>query len=143
MIYVKPDGNDSASGISWELAKRTLQGGADAAGSGTTILVSNGVYASGGAVVDGQSSTNRLVLGEGVSMKSVGGLAVIDGQNLVRGFYLKQGAKLSEFAVTRSKPLGKGSSWRDRAGGGGYLEERAEVNRLMVVYSTITPRRQR
>ncbi len=44
VYYVRTDGSDAASGLSWAAAKQTIEAAVAAAGSAGTILVSNGVH---------------------------------------------------------------------------------------------------
>ena len=44
VYYVRTDGSDAASGLSWAAAKQTVEAAVAAAGSAGTILVSNGVH---------------------------------------------------------------------------------------------------
>lgn len=48
--FVATNGSDAAAGTSWATAKQTPQAAVNAAGSGDTVWVSNGVYATGGEV---------------------------------------------------------------------------------------------
>lgn len=44
VVYVRTDGSDSNSGTSWELAKKTVQAGIDAAAAGDEVRVAGGTY---------------------------------------------------------------------------------------------------
>ena len=46
-IYVEPNGSDGDSGLTWDLAKKTIQAGINAAVAGghANVVVSNGTYA--------------------------------------------------------------------------------------------------
>lgn len=70
----RPD--DTGDGLSWATAKRTLQAAADAASDGCTVLVTNGVYNAGGAVMSGQSLSNRLLIVKNLTVRSVNGADV-------------------------------------------------------------------
>jgi hypothetical protein len=50
----RPD--DSGVGTSWSTAKKTIQVAVDAARDGDSILVTNGIYSSGGAPMSGRHS---------------------------------------------------------------------------------------
>ena len=98
VYYVTTDGDDANHGLSWNWPKRTPQGAADQAGSGDTILVSNGVYNIGESVHYG---SNRVVLTEGVTMRSVNGpdVTVIDANEQMRCVYMKVDTALEGFTL--------------------------------------------
>ena len=52
-IRVKPDGSDAAAGSNWATAKKTIQAGIDAAGTGGEVWVAKGTYSETIAVPDG------------------------------------------------------------------------------------------
>ena len=54
--------DDSGVGTNWATAKHTIQAAVDLATFRDTILVTDGVYAEGGAVADGSVLTNRVCL---------------------------------------------------------------------------------
>ena len=104
--YVATDGNDAADGMSWATAKATIQAGVAAVRSaGGLVLVSNGVYAAGGAFVAGL--TNRVVITNGLTVQSVNGpeVTIIQGQGpmgvaAIRCAYVAEGTKLVGFTLT-------------------------------------------
>src|SRR3954454_23775166 len=57
----------------WATAANVLQDAVDSAAAGDLILVTNGVYASGGRVGRGIGLTNRVVLDRAVTLQSVNG----------------------------------------------------------------------
>lgn len=71
--YVATSSNDANAGTSWALAKQTIQAAIDVAVSNDTVLVSNGVYGTGGRVVS-FGMTNRLAA---VSNAADGAYAVV------------------------------------------------------------------
>ena len=87
---------------SWATAAATIQEAINAAAPGATILVSNGVYQTGG-------TSNRVTVNKLLTLRSVNGPAftIIDGANQLRCAYLINGAILDGFTLTRGwTPLG-------------------------------------
>lgn len=81
-IYVSQDGNDSNDGTAWTNAKASIQAAIDDAWPGVTrVLVSNGVYSTGGRVGP-ELPTNRVLLDKPFVLESVNGpeLTFIVGQ---------------------------------------------------------------
>ena len=103
----------SASPISpytnWLTAATNIQDAIDAADAGDFVVVSNGIYNSGGRVVNG-SLTNRVAINKGVTVQSVNGPlpTVIAGLPGTGGYfstgyrcvYLTNGAALIGFTLT-------------------------------------------
>ena len=125
--YVTTNGNDAADGTSWATAKATIQGGIAAATTpGGLVLVSNGVYALGGAFAAGM--TNRVVITNALTVQSVNGpgATTIQGQGpmgaaAIRCAYVADGAKLVGFTLTNGFTQAS-SSGSSGSGGGIYCD---------------------
>jgi hypothetical protein len=85
--YVATNGNDTANGLSWATAKRTIQAAVDLTAAGDTVLVSNGVYATGGAIAPTLFASNRVVIAKNITVQSVNGPAVTTIRGLNGGAY--------------------------------------------------------
>jgi hypothetical protein len=123
--YVATNGLNQYPFETWGKAATTIQAAVDAAHSGGTVWVSNGVYASGGAAVNGMS--NRVAITQAVTVCSVNGpgstFIVGQGPNgvgAIRGVYLTSGAVLAGFTVTNGHTQTSGD-WTWLCSGGGIL----------------------
>lgn len=136
VYYVTMDGDDANHGLTWSQAKRTPQGAVNSAGSGDTILVSNGVYNVGEAVHYGN---NRVVLTEEVTMRSVNGpeQTIIDGSSQTRGVYMKVDTHLEGFTIRNGQLSGSPSHWKERAGAGVFASQRATITHCIIQSNTI------
>ncbi len=127
--YVSPDSpNPSAPYSSWDTAARTIQEAVDAAQlPGALILVTNGLYNTGGQVIFG-ALTNRLAVTSPVIVQSVNGPAVtaIQGQRVpgttngdtaIRCVYLTNQAQLIGFTLTNGATRLDGDFERELSGG--------------------------
>ena len=108
MWYVAPTGSDAGAGTNWATAKLTIQAGLNAASANDTVLVTNGVYATGdGSFADNFGQYRQRVSfrnSSNVTLQSVNGPAVtiIDGGTNTGCvlFYQTTGGRLSGFTLT-------------------------------------------
>ena len=111
--YVATNGNDAATGMSWITAKATIQAGISAAPACGVVLVSNGVYATGGSAWG-----SRVTITNGVTVRSINGpdvTTIMGGAtNGIRCAYVRDGSAIAGFTLT-------GGNTASYGGGGGIL----------------------
>jgi hypothetical protein len=119
----------------WSTAATTIQDAVDASTDGDQILVTNGVYQTGGCVIYG-SLTNRVAVNKAVTVQSVNGpdVTVIQGEPLnlengtsARCVYLTMNATLSGFTLTNGATSNMGDWDFDESGGGVWCEDSSAV----------------
>jgi hypothetical protein len=118
----------------WATAASAIQDAVDAAGIDDQILVTNGLYASGGRIAGAGLLTNRVALDKRVTLRSVNGpaLTIIQGWQVpgttngdaaVRCVYLDSQATLIGFMLTNGATrTGNVSSSADYSGGGAWCD---------------------
>jgi PKD repeat protein len=107
--------NPTAPYTSWATAARTIQAAVDAASSGDIVLVTNGVYQTGGLYYPPGGQSNRVSITKPVAVQSVNGAdkTAIVGLYDARCVYMESGASLSGFTLTNGYAVGD-------FGGGAY-----------------------
>lgn len=143
--YVSANGGTPTSPYtSWATAAATIQDAVDVSTDGDIVLVTNGVYETGGRFVPPQSQTNRVAVDKPITVTSVNGAAAtvirgfqvpgtILGVNAIRGVYLTNGATLNGFTVTNCA-TSAGGQFEDIVGGGIFcVSTNAHVANCVIV----------
>jgi PKD repeat protein len=124
-LYVAPDSSRAMPPYtSWDTAATNIQDAIDAAAEGDDIVVTNGVYATGGKVMAGDLS-NRVVLDKAVRVQSVNGpwvttiagAGATNGAAAVRNAWLADGASLVGFTLLGGATRSSGDQTNQQSGG--------------------------
>lgn len=128
----------------WTNAAHEIQTAVNAAAVGDTVLVTNGVYASGSAAMSGHAVSNRVLIATSIVVRSVNGPAVTIIQGRAAGesverrcVYITGGGQLTGFTLTNGTACGT-AVWMDRLGGGAAIERSGWVSNCVVCSNTAT-----
>ena len=133
--------NSSPPYASWQTAATNIQNAVDAAVGGDTIVVSNGVFRTGGRLESG-IILSRVTVDKPLAIRSVNGpqFTSVDGGAIARCVYLTNGASLTGFTLTNGAATYPGSPAPliKTAGGGAYCETRmAWLSNCVVISNTV------
>ncbi|MFH1476078.1 MAG: hypothetical protein ABIH24_01095 [Verrucomicrobiota bacterium] len=129
----------------WATAATNIQDAVDVAAVGNTVLVSNGVYDTGGKKTPSYALTNRVCATTAIILRSVNGpnSTFIKGQpspeagglgtGAVRCVYLAGGASLIGFTLTNGYAMTNGSLEYDQGGAGVMVITSGSVSNCVMV----------
>ena len=133
--------NDVYPYMSWDTAASTIQDGIDAAAASAAsalVLVTNGIYATGGVVVH-EGLTNRIAVTKSVTVRSVNGPSntfIVGqgglGESSVRCAYVGTNAVLDGFTLTNGHTRSTGDWVTERSGGGAWCEFSAILTNCVI-----------
>ena len=134
--YVSLSGGNVWPYTNWVNAATVFQHAVDVADEGDTVLATNGVYETGGRVMQG-TLANRVVIDKAVQIQSVNGpdVTMISGNGSARCFYLSNAlALVSGFTITGGmthyqSPMGSSDNLN---GGGVYIDHGGTVEHCII-----------
>jgi len=117
----------------WPTAATNIQDAVDVALAGDELVVTNGIYATGGRAIYGALTKNRIAVNKPLTLRSVNGprFTVIQGHRVpgttngdgaIRCVYLANGAGLYGFTLTNGATRAVNAGDHDTSGGGLWCE---------------------
>ncbi|MCO5062723.1 MAG: hypothetical protein M9963_12150 [Kiritimatiellae bacterium] len=142
--YVSLSGGHIAPYTNWVTAATNIQDAIDASSNGDMVLVSDGVYSTGGRVVHG-AMTNRVVIDKAITVQSVNGPEVTMikgagpiGNSAVRCVYVVSNATLSGFTLTNGATRTSGNLDLEQSGGGAWCESSGVLSNCVLTGNSAT-----
>lgn len=138
--YVSLSGSHASPFNSWATAATNIQTAINAADVGDTVMVTDGVYNVGGAVVYG-AMTNRIAITNAIFVRSVNGpehTFIVGngprGYDAVRCAYVGISAMLSGFTLTNGHTFEYiyGDYYKERSGGGVWCQLYGQVSNCVI-----------
>jgi len=128
----------------WSNAAHAIQTAVNVATNGDIVVVTNGLYNTGGLVTPGYALTNRVCITNIITLRSINGPAYTTikgvpasggefGTGAVRCVYMNTNAFLIGFALSGGYTMSNGNAYADRGGGGIYGDSGAVISNCLII----------